>query len=270
MCVFPYLHAHARAWREGEGHPPGPWWGRRSLLHLPRVGGGRGGGWSSRPQLDTLEDKSPPSPSHLRFKISSYHHVNDWVEEGKDHVPSPASSPPQAKRRREEREWGTDRSRAPDFQEKSARRRSPTRERPQPHGHNRRAAPACPRSPPLRALPGGDSRIHWGLIRLYHEQTEFGEDVSRPLDQTVHPNSVANSVWQRAKAHNRSCERNQMHRPDHTCARIIRWTLVTARGLGPINRGTLQRGLHQPALTIARLNRPDTRNRAITARCGMT
>ena len=81
--------------------------------------GGEGGGGSSQPQPDTLEDKSPPSPSHLRLKISSYHHMDDWVEEGENRVPSPAPSPPQAKRRREEREWGTDCSRAPDFQEKS-------------------------------------------------------------------------------------------------------------------------------------------------------
>ena len=121
----------------------------------------------------------------------------------------PAPSPLQAKRRREEREQGTDRSRAPDFQEKSARRCSPTKERPQPHGHKRRAASACPRSPLLRALPAGDSRIHWGLIRPYHEQTEFSEDVSRPLDQTVHPNSIANSVWQRAEARNRSRARER-------------------------------------------------------------
>ena len=57
---------------------------------------------------------------------------------------------------------------------------------------------------PLRALPAGDSRIHWGLIRPYHDQVEFGEHRSRPLDQSVHPNSVANSVWQWAKARNRS------------------------------------------------------------------
>ena len=159
---------------------------------------GGGGGESSQPQPDTLEDKSPPSPSHLRLKISSYHHVDDWGEEGEDRVPSPAPSPLQAKRRREERE------RAPDFQEKSARCRSPTRECPQPHGHDRRAALARLRSPPLWALPAGDSRIHWGLIHPYDEQTEFGEHVSRPLDQTVHHNSVANSVWQRAEARNRS------------------------------------------------------------------
>ena len=66
---------------------------------------------------------------------------------------------------------------------------------------------ACPPAvSPLRALPAGDSRIHWGLIHPYHEQTEFSEDVSRLLDQTVHPNSVANSVWQRAEARNRSRE----------------------------------------------------------------
>ena len=160
-------------------------------------------GVSAQPQLDTLADKSPPSPSHLRLKISSYHHMDDWGEEGEDRVPSPAPSPPQAKRRRrEEREQGTDRVRAPDFQGKSARHRSPTRERPQPRGHERYTAPARPRSPPLRALPAGGSRIHWGLIRPYSEQVEFGEDRPRPLDQSVHPNSVTNSVWQRTEARN--------------------------------------------------------------------
>ena len=45
---------------------------------------------------------------------------------------------------------------------------------------------------------------------------------------------------------------------------------MTAGGLGPRNRGTLQRGLHQQTLTIARLNRPDTRSRVITVRRGTT
>ena len=91
-----------------------------------------GGGESAQPQLDTLADKSPPSPSHLRLKISSYHHVDDWGEgeEGEDRVPSPSPSPPHAKRRREEREQGTDRSQAPDFQGKSVRHWSPPGERP--------------------------------------------------------------------------------------------------------------------------------------------
>ena len=94
--------------------------------------------------------------------------------------------------------------RAPDFQEKSARRRSPLRERPQPHGRDRRTAPARPRSPPVRALPAGDSCVHWGLIRPYDAQTDFGEHVTRPRDQASRHNSVASSVWQRAEARNRS------------------------------------------------------------------
>ena len=101
----------------------------------------RGGSTQSQP--DTLDDKSPPSPSHFRLKISSYHHVDDWGEEGEDRVPSPAPSLPKAKRRREEREQGMDCSRAPDFKKKSTRHRSPTRERPQPRGHDRYAAPAA-------------------------------------------------------------------------------------------------------------------------------
>ena len=151
---------------------------------------------SSQPQPDPLEGKSPPSPNQLRLKISSCHHVDDWGVEGEDRVPSPAPSPPQAKRRREEREQGMDRTRAPDFQEKSARCRSPPRERPQLHGRNRRTAPARPQFPPVRALPAGDSCIHWGLIHPYDAQTEFGEHVTRPRNQASRHNSVANSVWQ--------------------------------------------------------------------------
>ena len=163
--------------KRGGGTPPRSVVGREKPPPPPLLRRGMGWGESSQPQPDNLEDKLPPSPNQLRLKISSYHHVDDWGEDDEDRVPSPAPSPPQAKRRREERERGTDRSRAPDFHEKSARRRSPTRERPQPRGRDRRIAPACPRSPPLRALPTGDSRIHWGLIRPYDVQTEFGEHV---------------------------------------------------------------------------------------------
>ena len=49
-------------------------------------------------------------------------------------------------------------------------------------------------------------------------------------------------------------------RGNRTRARIIRLTPVTARSLGPRNRGTLQRSPHCQTLTIARLNRPDTWN----------
>ena len=58
---------------------------------------------------------------------------------------------------------------------------------------------------PRRGLPQcGDSRIHWGLIRPYDAQTEFGEHVFRPRDHASRHNSVANLVWQRAEARNRS------------------------------------------------------------------
>ena len=127
----------------GRGMPPPP----------PSL---RRGEESAQPQPDALADKSPPSPGPLRLKISSYHHVDDWGEEGEYRVPSPAPSSLHAKRRREEREQGTDRSRAPDFQGKSARHRSPSGEHPRPRGHDRYAAPAHPRSSPLRALPVGD------------------------------------------------------------------------------------------------------------------
>ena len=66
--------------------------------------------------------------------------------------------------------------------------------------------PACPWSSPVRALPAGDSRIHWGLIRPYDAHAEFGEHASRTRDQAFRHNSVANSVWERAEACNRSRE----------------------------------------------------------------
>ena len=53
---------------------------------------------------------------------------------------------------------------------------------------------------------------------------------------------------------------NRTHRPYPTRARIVRLTPVTARGLGPCNRGILQCSPQRQTLTIARLNRPDTRN----------
>ena len=55
---------------------------------------------------------------------------------------------------------------------------------------------------------------------------------------------------------------NWTHRPYHTRARIISLTPVTASGLRPRNRGTLRHSPHRQTLTIACLNRPDTRNRA--------
>ena len=190
----------------GGGTPTGSVMGRGRLPHFPRFGGGGGGGREEPPRLqpDPLDDKLPSSPSKFRPKISSVHHVDNWGVDGKDCVPSPASPQPQAKRRREESERAIDRTRAADFHEKSARRRSPPRERPQPHGRDRRSAPARPRSPPMRALPAGGSRIHWGLIRPYDAHAEFGEHVARPLDEAACHNSVASSVWQRAEARNRS------------------------------------------------------------------
>ena len=110
----------------------------------PRVGDGEGEAASTslasaggreeppQPQPDPLDDKLPSSPSKFRPKIFSVHHVDDWGGDGEDRAPSPDPSQPQAKRRREERERATDRARAADFHEKSARRRSPPRERPRP------------------------------------------------------------------------------------------------------------------------------------------
>ena len=83
-----------------------------------------------RPQPDPLDDKFPSSPIKFRPKIS-VHHVDDWGENGEDRPPSPTSPQPQTKRKREERERAIDHTRAADFYEKSARCRSPPRERPQ-------------------------------------------------------------------------------------------------------------------------------------------
>ena len=167
----------------------------------PRVGNGEGeaastslasaGGGRSLPGLSRtlpLDDKLPSSPSKFRPKISSVHHVDDWGGDGEDRAPSPAQPPhPQAKGKRGS--GAIDHTRAADFYKKSVRRRS---------------APARPRSPPVRALPAGGSRIHWGLIRPYDAHAEFGEHVARPRDEAARHNSVASSVWQRAEARNRS------------------------------------------------------------------
>ena len=70
-----------------------------------------------------------------------------------------------------------------------------------------------------------------------------------------------------AIAHTRG---NRTHRPYHTCACTITVTPVTASGLGPRNCGLLRFNPHRQTLTIARLNRPGTWNRATTARRGTT
>ena len=144
-----------------------------------------------RPQLDPLDEKLHSSPIKFRHKISSVHHVDDWGENGEDRPPSPTSPLPRTKRKREERERAIDHTRAADFHEKSARRRSPHRERPQPHCRDHRSAPARPRSPPVRALPAGGSHIHWGLIRLYDAHAEFGEHAARLRDRASRHNSVS-------------------------------------------------------------------------------
>ena len=182
----------------GGGIPPGSVMGRGRPPPLPSL---RGGG-SSQPQPDPLEDKSPLSPNQLRLKISSCHHVDDWGVEGEDCVPSPAPSPPQAKRRGNGA-W-------------TARghlifRKNPPGAALLPKStSDRRTAPARPRSRPLRALSAGYSRIHWGLICPYDAHTELDEHVSRPRDQASRHNSVANSVWQRAEA----CNRSRTREPD--------------------------------------------------------
>ena len=130
----------------------------------PRVSNGEGeaaftslasAGGREEPQPDPLDDKLPSLPIKFRPKISSVHHVNDWGEDGEDCSPSPTSPQPQAKRKREERERAIDHTLAVDFYERSARRRSPPRERPQPHGRDRHSAPDRPRSPPCGPCPQG-------------------------------------------------------------------------------------------------------------------
>ena len=207
-----------KSMERGEGTPPGSMVGKEKPPPPPSLRGG-GGGSSSQPQPDTLEDKSPPSPSHLRLKISSYHHVDDCGEEGEDRVPSPAPSPLQAKRRREEREWGTDLSRAPDFQEKSARRCSPTRERPQPHSHDRLPARGLSR---CRHCPQGTRAsigASYALImsRRSSARTYLARWTERSTP-TPSPTRFGNGL-KPAIAHARG---NRTHRPDHTRACIIR------------------------------------------------
>ena len=116
------------------------------------------------------------------------------------------------------------------------------------HGHqsahsttwSRPLRSACPPtvSPVAGTARRGLTRIHWGLIRPYHNQAESGEDGSRPLDQTVHPNSVANLVWQRAEARNRSLAR-EPDGPSRSYPRLHHHVETSDRSrLGPRNRGT--------------------------------
>ena len=106
---------------------------------------------------------------------------------------------------REERERAIDHTRAADFYEKL-----PGAAILPGSACDRHSAPARPRSPPVRALPAGGSRIHWGLIRPYDAHAEFGELVARPQDKAARHNSVDSSVWQRAEA----CNRSRAREPD--------------------------------------------------------
>ena len=218
MCLPlpPCLHTSRE---RGGGTPLRSVLGRGMPLPPPSLR--RRGGGSAQPQPDTLADNSPPSPGPLRLKISSYHHMDDWGEEGEYRVPSPAPSSPHAKRRREEREQGTDCSRAPDFQGKSARHRSPPGERPRPRGHNRYAAPARPRSPPLWALPIVDPLIHCGLVHPYHEQAEFGGTVLARWTHRSTPTPSPTRFGNRPKSATARALGNQTDRPEHTRTRTI-------------------------------------------------
>ena len=182
--------------------------------------------------------------------------MDDWGENGENHPPSPISPQLRTKRKREERERAIDHTQAADYYEKSARRRSPPRERPQPHGRDRHSAPARPRSPPVRALPAGGSRIHWGLIRPYDAHTEFGEHVARPQAKqpatTLSPTRSGSELKPAiALAHG-----NRTHRPHHTRARISAAIALTARSLGPRNRGHPDFSPRLQILTTARRGTP--------------
>ena len=63
---------------------------------------------------------------------------------------------------------------------------------------------------------------------------------------------------------------NRTHCPYHTRARIITVKSLTTHGLGPCNRGPLRFSPRRQTITITRLNHPDTRIRATTARRGTT
>ena len=214
MCLPlpPCLH---KSRERGGGTPLRSMVGRRMPPPPPLLGGGSA---QPQPQPDALADKSPPSPGSLRLKIS---YMDDWGEGGEDCVPSPAPSSPHAKRRREEREHGTDYSRAPDFQGKSARHRSPPGERPRPRGHDRYAAPARPRSPPLQALPAGDLRIHWGFVHLImNRRSSAGTALARWTHRST-PTSSPTRFGNGLKPATARARGNQTDRPDHTRTRII-------------------------------------------------
>ena len=171
----------------GGGTPPGLVMGRGRLPPLSslRRGGGRSlPGLSRTPKMISchlrLANLGLKSPLFTTWTIGE--------EIAKTVLPLlPPPPQPRAKGKREERERAIDHTRATDFHEKSAMRRSPPRERLQPHGRDRRSAPARPRSPTMRALPAGVLRIHWGLIRPYDAHAEFGEACSSPAGPSIPP-----------------------------------------------------------------------------------
>ena len=189
--------------------------------------------------------------------------MDDWGVEGEDRVPSPAPSPLQSKRRREERERGTDRTRAPDFQEKSARGAALLPE----SARNRMVATAAQRLP-VRCLPqcghclqGTHASIGASYALMMHRRSLASMYLTRGTKRpaiTLSPTRFGNEL-KPAIAHARG---NRMHRPYHTRACITTVKSLTARGLGPRNRGPLRFSPRRQTLTIARFNRPDTRSRA--------
>ena len=237
MCL-PSLRAYTRTGREGEG-----------------LGGG-GGGKSAQPQPDTLADKSPPSLNHLRLKISSYHHVDDWREGGEDRVPSPA--PP----RRMLRGGGRRENRA-----QTAHGHQIFREICQASLSYRRAPTTTWSRPLCSACPPAVSPVS-GTV--YHEQAEFGGTALARWTQRSTPTPSPTRFGNGPKPATACARGNWTDRPDHTRTHIIMQILVTARGHGPRNRGTSQRGLPWQTLTISCLNHPGTRSCAITARLGTT
>ena len=185
------------SWGHGEGGRDTPKVGNGEREASPTSLASAGGREKPhRPQPDTLDEKVNSSPTKFRPNRPSTHHVDDWDENGayRPPPPSPTSLHPRNKKKREERGRPIDQARAADFYEKSARRLSPHRARPRPHGRDRHVAPARPRSPPVRAAPAESSRIHWGLTHPYGAHTELGKPVARPRNEATRHNSVASSV----------------------------------------------------------------------------
>ena len=133
---------------------------------------------------------------------------------------------------------------------------------------NRMVATAAAQRLPARGLPqcghcpqGTPASIGASYALMMHKRSLASMYLARRTKRptiTPSPTRFGNGL-KPAIVHVRG---NRTHRPYHTRARIVKLSPVTARGLGPHNRGILRRSPHRQTLTIARLNHPDTRNRA--------